>query len=440
MFAQERTALLQPDDFQYLGAFRLPVGDMRPETFEYGGNAITFYPDGDPSDTGDGFPGSLFITGHDRLAYGELPDGSRFAEVSIPSPVQSHNLDALNRAAYLQPLTDVAAGFFVGLDEIPRIGLQFLDTPATGPLLHVAWGQHFQPDNPAPSHAWFNLDLANPHMQGSWFVSERYPYSVNGYMFDIPIEWADTYVGGRYLATGRYRDGGWSGMGPALFAYRPWVDDQGTPAPDGALLDSVILLHYVDSNTTDQITGSMIGYQHPDEWEGGAWLTTSDGRSAVLFVGTKSVGEKYWYGWVNPNGVEFPCVETAFVGEFDVCRLADGTPCLPEDLQGCDGHNDYRGWWSSQFVARFILYNPDDLAQVAMGELSPEQPQPYAHLDIDQMLFLNPDNVELDMLGIGVQRRGRIGDAAYDRANQLLYVMELFADGAQPVVHVWKLQ
>lgn len=438
--AQEQTTLVQPDDFVYQGAFRLPAGGMRPETFEYGGNAMTFYPNGDPSGGSDGFPGSLFITGHDRLAYGELPDGSRFAEVSIPAPVQSQNLEALNRAVYLQPLTDVAAGYFVGLDEIPRIGLQYLDTPATGPLLHVAWGQHFQPDTPAPSHAWFNLDLANPNVQGSWFVSNQYPYSVNGYMFDIPLEWADTYVNGRYLATGRYRDGGWSGMGPALFAYRPWVDDQGTPAPDGALLDSVMLLHYVDSNTTDEITGSMIGYQHPDEWEGGAWLTTSEGRAAVLFVGTKGTGEKYWYGWVNPRGAEFPCVETAFVGQFDVCRLADGTPCPQEDLQGCDGHNDYRGWWSSQYIARFIMYNPDDLAKVAMGELSPEQPQPYAHFDIDDVLFLNPDNIEPEMLGTDVQRRGRIGDAAYDRANQLLYVLELFADGAQPVIHVWRLQ
>jgi uncharacterized protein (DUF2141 family) len=38
-----------------------------------------------------------------------------------------------------------------------------------------------------------------------------------------------------------------------------------------------------------------------------------------------------------------------------------------------------------------------------------------------------------------VQRKTRIGDVAYDRANNLLYVLELFADGAKPVVHVWKI-
>jgi hypothetical protein len=228
-------------------------------------------------------------------------------------------------------------------------------------------------------------------------------------------------------------------MGPSLFAYRPWIDEQGTPAPDGAVLDSVVLLLYADSNVTTDIENSLVGYQHPDEWEGGAWLTTSDGRSAVLFAGTKSVGEKYWYGWVNPAGPVFPCVETAFVGQYEVCRLADGSPCPPEDLLGCSGHNDFRGWWSSEFVAQFILYNPDDLAQVAQGTLLPHEPQPYTHLSIDEILYHNPDGVESDMLGVGMQRRGRIGDVTYDRANQFLYVVELFADGAQPVVHVWHI-
>ncbi|MBZ0307999.1 MAG: hypothetical protein K8I82_18170, partial [Anaerolineae bacterium] len=325
-------------------------------------------------------------------------------------------------------------------DEIPRIGLQYLNRPETGPLLHIAWGQHLVPEGTLmPTHAWLNSDLAHPTMQGSWFVSPSHPYSFNGYLFEIPAAWADSYVQGRYLATGRFRDGGWSGMGPALFAYRPWVDEPGTPAPDGTELETTALLLYADSNSTPDIQNSLTDYQHPDEWEGGAWLTTDDGRSAVVFAGTKSVGEKYWYGWVNPAGAAFPCVETAFVGEFEVCRLADGSPCPPEDLQGCESHNDFRGWWSTAFEAQLILYNPDDLAQVAQGTLLPHQPQPYTYLTIDEYLYLNPDAVETEMLGTGTQRRGRIGDVTYDRANQILYVLELFADGAQPVVHVWHI-
>jgi hypothetical protein len=43
------------------------------------------------------------------------------------------------------------------------------------------------------------------------------------------------------------------------------------------------------------------------------------------------------------------------------------------------------------------------------------------------------------MLGSGDQRRYRIGDAAFDRENGFLYILELFTDEAKPVVHVWSI-
>lgn len=43
------------------------------------------------------------------------------------------------------------------------------------------------------------------------------------------------------------------------------------------------------------------------------------------------------------------------------------------------------------------------------------------------------------MLGTGAQRRYRIGDITYDRTNGILYALELFADNAKPLVHVWKM-
>ncbi len=91
-------------------------------------------------------------------------------------------------------------------------------------------------------------------------------------------------------------------------------------------------------------------------------------------------------------------------------------------------------------VARFILYNPADLANVASGKNNTWTPQPYAYLDIDSHLYLNPAGIEPDMIGTGVQRRYRISEITYDRANNLLYVLELFADEARPVVHVWKIR
>ena len=433
-------ARLQPADFEYLGAFRLPDGGERPLTFEYGGNAMTFNPAGDPAGAADGFPGSLFVTGHDRMPYGELPDGDQVAEVSIPAPAIAAAPEALPQAAFLQDFRNVAAGYFVGLDELPRVGMQYLDAPATGPRIHLSWGQHFQ-DDPAlmqASHAWFDPDLAHPNMQGPWFIDEQSFYSVNGYLLAIPAAWADRYTGGRVLGTGRFRDGGWSGMGPALFAYRPWLDD-GTPAPPQTRLDAVTLLLYASSTETEQIERALAGYQHPDEWEGAAWIETNTGKTAVLFAGTKAVGAKYWYGYANPAGPELPCVAGDLVGQFAVCRLADGTPCPPEDLVECAGHNDARGWWSSRYEAWFLLYDPADLARVAAGEMEPWEPQPYAHVVLDEHLFMNPDGVDVEYLGDGPQAHYRIGDVDYDAANGLLYVLEWFGEGAKPVVHVWRV-
>lgn len=432
-------ALIQPSDFTYLGAFRLPGDGERPFTFAYGGSAMTYNPRGDLSGGGDGFPGSLFITGHDRLPYGELPDGSQVAEITIPAPLRGSDLADLPVAGFSQDFHNVAGGHFLGLEELPRIGMLYLDAPLTGPLIHLAWGQHLQPEPPGPTHAWFSPDLSAPDFQGSWYLGDLSPYQANGYMIEIPVNWAETYTQGRVIGAGRYRDGGWSGMGPTLFAYLPWEEGSGAPAPDGAHLPVTTLLSYESSQNTGTIQRCLNGYQHPDEWEGGAWINTLSGKSGVLFAGTKSVGEKYWYGFANPAGPDQPCVEGEMVGQFDLCRLASGEPCFAQDLAECAGHNDYRGWWSTRWEARFILYNPDDLGRVAAGEIQPWEPQPYATLNIDEVLYHNPAGVEPDMLGVGPQRRYRIGEVAYDRENGLLYVLELFADEAKPVVHVWQI-
>ena len=229
-------------------------------------------------------------------------------------------------------------------------------------------------------------------------------------------------------------------MGPALFAYRPWVDEAGTPAPSGMQLEETVLLLYESSINTEAIERCVDNYQHPDEWQGGAWITTGTGKSVVLFARTKGTGAKYWYGWVNPAGPEYPCVEQELVGEFTLCRQADGTSCPPEDLTECAGHNDYRGWWSARFDAQFILYDPANLAAVAAGEMSSWEPQPYAVLDVDEFLFFSPPIWDQEVLGTGVQRRNRIGAVAYDREGGHLYVLELFADEAKPLVHVWRVQ
>ena len=422
---------LQPSDLTYLGAFRLPGGEEPPLTFAYGGNAMTFNPDNN----------TLFITGHDRMAYGELPNGDQVAEVSIPTPAIAANPADLPQAVFVQDFHDVLAGQFTLMEEIPKVGLQYLNHPDTGGLLHVAWGQQLQSDI-IPTHGWFSADLENPNFQGSWLIGNQDLYSTNGYMFDIPSDWADRFANGRYLATGRMRDGGQGGKGPALFAYTPWGSG-GTAPPNGTHLNESTLLLYESVYDNPNIENAMDNYQHADEWEGGAWMRTSSGKTAVLFAGTKSNGVKYWYGYAHPDGAEYACVDN-HVTDFLTCRMADGSSCPPEDFAGCCDEDagtciTYRGWWSTHFDAEFIFYDPADLARVAAGEMESWEPQPYASMDIDEHLYLDPPEWDEVNLGTGDQRRYRINASAYDRENGFLYVLEQSADGAKPVVHVWQV-
>jgi len=437
---QNSSDVIDPKQLQYQGAFRLPGGWDAPLTFAYGGNAMTFNPDGDPEND-DHFGGSLFIMGHDRIAYGGLPNGNQVAEVAIPEPIISRDITTLNSADFIQDFTDVTRGHFTEMEEIPKVGMQYLNHPKTGPLIHLAWGQHLQPPNLA-SHAWFNPNLLPDSFVGTWFIGDQNLYSVNGYMLKIPQVWADTYTSGRPLATGRMRDGGQGGMGPALFAYRPWNED-GSLAVDGTHLPETTLLLYENTYDTMEIEHVMAGYQHPDEWEGAAWLNDDAGNSAVIFTGTKATGDQYWYGYMHPDGPSKVCVDQ-HVTDFPTCRNADGSVCPPSDTYGCceeekDTCISMRGWWSNRFDAEIIFYDPADLSRVALGEADPWQPQPYAVLDIDQYLYLSPPEWDNMMLGYGDQRRYRIGDAAFDQENGYLYILELFADEAKPIVHVWHI-
>jgi hypothetical protein len=375
--------LVQPTDLKYLGAFRLPDG---PEEigWQYSGAAMAYYPDGDPDGPDDGYPGSIFGTGHDWNQY--------VSEISIPVPVISRgkNVEDLNTATTLQEFQNIRGALFGEL-EIPRVGLEYL--PAQGEQttgkLYFCWAQHMGEGETNPSHGWSELDLSNPQTAGPWRIGDYWNYVTSDYIFAIPQEWADANTPGMYLATGRFRDGGQGARGPSLFAYGPW-NEGNSPAP-GSTLPAIPLLLYTDVTAENDFT--LDNYHHSDEWSGGAWLTAGD-KSAVIFVGTKGQGD-CWYG--NPDG-----------------------PCLD-----CEN----RGWWSDGFVGQILFYDPADLAAVARGDMEPYEPQPYATLEIDDYLY----HIESG------QQKSHVGAASFDRERGLLYVFEPLADRDKPLVHVWQV-
>jgi hypothetical protein len=387
-------SLLRPSDFTYLGAFRLPEATSTEGVWEWGGLALAYYPKGDPAGAADGFPGSLFGVGSG--AYGWV------SEISIPAPRVSAGKSPtdLPVATTLQPFQDIrgtlirqplASEVRVGLEYLPAQGQQASDK------LYFAWGEHFEEER--PSHMWCELDLASPRSAGLWWVGNQTIYAVNDYLLAIPEGWAAAHTPGKLLATGRFRDGGWSGQGPSLFAIGPWND--GNPPPDGSHLAATPLLHY-SSTLDDPAPYTMNGYHHSDEWSGAAWLSAG-GKAAVVFIGTKGTGN-CWYG----------------------------TPEI-ECHQNC---GPLQGWWSTGFVGQMIFYNPDDLAAVAQGRMQPYEPQPYATLDLDDRLFYVR----------GPQQKTHLRAATFDRDHGLLYLFEPGVDpgvdqyGDRTIVHVWKIQ
>jgi hypothetical protein len=401
--------LLYPKDLLYLGAFRLPEGSGG-SNWEYSGYAMTYYPEGDPNGLRDGFPGSLYALGHDHQQF--------VSEISIPVPILSEAKDVgdLNTALTLQPFGDISGGFFGEL-EIPRAGLAYLPPQADqdSGKLYFCWGQHFQFEQ-VPSHGWSELDLQNPESVGPWSIADFPNYVTNDFLFEIPLEWAEIHTPGLRLVTGRFRDGTWGGLGPALLAIGPWND--GNPPASGATLLSVTpLLMYGEPipgspELAIQTDYRMVTYKAADEWSGGAWLTSGE-RSAVVLVGTKALGVN-WYGFA--NGVRYPIID-------EPGQEYPEVPPWP---------NDDRGYWSESISAQILFFDPEELAAVARGDMQPWEPQPYASLSIDEVLFEPEMHVER-------YKRYLLGAAAFDRKRGHLYIIERNADEERSLIHVFKI-
>jgi hypothetical protein len=393
--------LLQPGDLEYVGAFRLPEDPG----CGYSGCGLTYRPDGDPRGAADGFTGSLFIIGHDQA--------QEVAEIGIPSPASlSGGVESLPRAQFIQRFADVTGGMFGDL-EIPRSDIEYL--PDGGGTLWFVTGQHFQFETDAMLGL-CEPDLSDPHAMGPWRAGDVSPYLTCDYLMEIPEEWSDDHLPGARLACGRFRDGGWGGLGPAMVALVP--SEMDLPPPGGSFGAYPLLMYGepVEGSTelaTDP-SRAMALYAEPDDWSGAAWLTAGDGASALVLVGTKAQG-RCWYGY--PNGVEYPTSGDP----------ADPIPEMPP------WPYDDRGWWAEDFTAGFLFYDPDDLAEVLDGRMETWEPQPYAFMDIGGMLA--DPGIDLER-----SRKSLLGACAFDRGNGILYVVERLADGDQSIIHAFRLR
>ena len=383
-------AVINPEtDIEYIGAFRLPYGTTGGQySWEYGLEAMTYYPKGDENGSDDGFPGSIFATNHTYEKY--------VSEISIPVPVKSKNLNDLNRAGTLQNFHDINQGTHNSPNPEMEIAYLPKQNSQSSDKLYISWNDWYNvSDSDVDRYGWCELNLSSPNTQGPWNLGngEVNIGTVGEYLFEIPKSWADSYTPGKLLIAGKYREGGCSGGGvrygggPGIHAFGPW--NQGNPPTPETAIEQITLLSYAGGHVWQSSNGDLCKVR--DKWEGGAWITAGD-KSAVVLTGVKGLGDDF-YG-ESPNG------------------------CGYKGYHNLGGYKPY-----------MLFYNPDDFADVAQGKIQPYEPQPYATLDCGEYAF-NPYSL----------CRAGYSSASYDREHQLLYVAEPFVDGSSAVIHVFKIK
>jgi hypothetical protein len=274
----EKQPLVNKDDFEHLGAFRLPGPTFGKETFAYGGTALAFNPLND----------SLFLVGHDHH--------QQIAEISIPKTMsKSTQVADLPVAAMLQPFKSV-------LGRLPRWtlegnvkigGLMVVDKKLVG----SAYVYYDGPGKAMDSHFTFESTDLNSEVKGLFQVGKVGAGFVAGYMTPVPPEWQKKL--GTPCLTGQAALAviGRTSSGPAAFGFDP-KDLGKSPAP----LQNFV--YYPLKNPLGKIDTKNPYYNGMTTIRGAVF--PPDSRS-VLFLGTHNNGNPMYKpgGWVLLDGRSF---------------------------------------------------------------------------------------------------------------------------------------
>jgi len=406
---------LQPADFTYRGAFRLP------DEFNWGARGLAYYPDG------DGGKGTLLVTGFELLQDPAHPGESCwdpewrclafFGQVTIPAPVVATDPDKLPQAALLGAMTNFDGGlassvhreylFVSDIEYVPRRGSQSADKLYGSINLWYAEGVAGEDTFPT---LWFS-NLDGTHPRGMFHVGpDEPPYhgrKMGAYLFSVPQWYASAYLGGRTLVTGRARGTPATGdepvttrggsQGPTLFAFHPWDSDD----PAGRL-DALPVLYYrvkfpacAGPNVGDPGQCDYPSYTMCDDWTGAAFVDNGKKR-AIMVLGYKGLG---------PNCYDEPPVEC-----HDPCSDDHGYHCHPYERQ-------------------VIFYDVHELGRSALGRQDPWVVVPYTIWRPSEFYLTgNPC--------------WNMGGMTFDSVHRRLFMVERglgAGDSNGVVVHVWTL-
>lgn len=257
--AAQTGKLLQAEDLQYVGSFRVP-GSIGAGQYEYGGSALAFNPSRN----------SLFLIG--------WQNGYATAELGIP--------EIGGTASVIQPFRDPFEGRLAQIGATDnRVGGQLVYNGR----LHVT-GFVYYDANGAQSQSHFSrpLDLSvSGQVTGPTRVGPMQAGFYSGYMATVPGSLREAFGGPAVTGNCCIPIISRTSQGPALFAFDP--DRPGSARP---------LLYYPANAPLEQY-----GLPGPHPIFNGSTSITGvvipEGTGSVLFFGSTGIGD-YCYG----NGVE----------------------------------------------------------------------------------------------------------------------------------------
>lgn len=369
---------LDRSDVVYVGGFRLPAEEMDGASFDFGGAPIAYNPSND----------SLFVGTR----------GSKVAEVTIPSPVNSPRVDELPFARYLQPfrdptegrIRDLAAeganvsGLLVHQGRLYGSGVIFYDAAYSQELTHFSR----------------SLTLTDASVKGMFRVGDKGNAGfVSGYLAAVPPEWQSALGGPAITGQCCIPIVGRTSWGPAAFAWNPADLGSVSPVPARALV-----YYTADHATLGAWEGSNETYGATIQMGGVAII----GRTA-LFVGRNGLGP-FCYG----------------TGTADEARAntrgPDGERYCYDPVSSDKGQHAY------PYRNQFWAYDLNDLAQVSARKKDPWQVTPYGVWPFD---LPTPEPTKV------------VGGVGFDSARRLLYVSQMSSDrdgyAYRPIIHVFRV-
>jgi hypothetical protein len=371
--------LLSSAALEYVGGFRVPVETVNGLSFSYGGQGVAH----DPATN------SLFISSLGSVA-----------EVSIPTPVNSSDVNALPFATFLQPFKDPTEGHLKDVfdGDVKTDSLMVYSNRLYGTAYIYFDAANVQ----RVSHYSRSRQLNQPSFSGWSQVWETGKSGfVAGMMALVPTEWQAKLGGPAITGQCCIPIVSRTSFGPAAFAFDP--SQIGQPK-----VPATPLLYYGgDHATLGSWSGSNPTYGSTTEILG---LAVIAGTRTALYFGRNGMG---------PN-----CY-----GEGTANKALVGTTS-PEGGPYCyDPTNSYKAPHAYPYRYQIWAYDLNDFAAVKAGKKKPWDVVPYG---VWPLTFPTADT--------GVVRLGGVG---YDAQRQLLYVSQLRGDtadaAARPVIHAFRV-